>query len=126
MGSFYGGGGGSTGSSVTADYNKIQNTPITNVGTKTLGNFVVVSQLNEGHYNLTGYYKIDSNDTVHYIDAPLDLLIYKDTKTGYKAIQYFTTEDGIIYLNTHIYDGINCVKEDKIDLTDKSQKWDEF
>lgn len=126
MGSFYGNGGGgsSSGSNLNNDYNKVANTPVVNVGTTTPGNFVVLSGLEEKHYNLTGYYKLDSNDTIHTASSPLDVLIYKDSSTGYKVIQYFTAEDGTVYLNTHVYDGSTLVKEDKIDLTDKNVQWD--
>lgn len=118
MSSFYGmrGNGSSGGSS--SDYNKILNTPITNVGTNTLGNFTVLSSLEEKHYNVIGYYKIDSNDSVHNAKTPLDVLIYKDSNTDNKVIQFFTSEDGIIYLNTFVYDeNGQRVKSDKIDLT---------
>lgn len=128
MGSFYGmGGSGGSGSNLNNDYNNVKNAPIVNVGTTTLGNFVVLSGLEEKHYNVTGYYKVDSNDEVHLTQSPLDVLIYKDSETGNKVVQYFTAENGIVYLNTHIYDDEGkIVQDDKIDLTTKSQKWSEF
>ena len=126
MSSFYGMGGGSakSGSNLNNDYNKIRNTPVTNIGTTTLGNFVVLSDLDEKHYNLTGYYKLDSDDSIHQAKSPLDVLIYKDSNTGYKVIQYFTTEDATVYLNTRVYDGANLLKNDKIDLAPLT--WGEF
>lgn len=118
MGSFYGmGGSGSSGGS-NSNYDKMLNTPITNVGTKTLGNFTILSSLEEKHYNVIGYYKIDSNDSIHNAKTPLDVLIYKDSNTDNKVIQFFTSEDGTIYLNTFVYnENGQRVKSNKIDLT---------
>lgn len=125
MSSFYGmGGGSSSGSNLSNDYNKVQNVPITNVGTKTEGNFIVLSGLAEKHYNLIGYYKVDSDDDVHYTDSAIDLLVYKDAVTGYKVVQYFTTENGDVYLNTHVYDGATKVSEEKNNLSDKTPLWE--
>ena len=65
MSSFYGGAsiyGAGNGSGGTSDYNDLQNVPVKNlVGAES--NPIILSQLQEGNYILTGFYKFTETDS---------------------------------------------------------------
>lgn len=127
MSSFYpgimNGGGGSS----SADYDKIINAPVKNIGSSsTITN---LSLLDVGHYNLKGAYKtIASDEIVYPNESYLDVLVLKDTATNNKVVQFFTVEDSETYINIFIYDGEgNLVKAARRSLTAPSySSWEEF
>ena len=98
MGSFYGGGCLNGGGGVT-DYASLKDAPITVITGRNENNFINLSGLDFGHYNLKGYYKNTSADELQYTQQGFDLVVCYDEVTHKKIVRYFTIESEQMYLN---------------------------
>lgn len=120
MSSFYGGNSGS-----------MINVPIKNVKGSSQAHFINVAELDYGHYNLSGYYKLDSSSQIANASNPIDLLVIQDEATKKKNVTYKTIEDGLLYVHTIIY-GVDASIESssKHSLNDPQLRakllWQEF
>ena len=112
MGSFYGGGG--IGGSGTSDYNDMTNTPIQNLKGSSQSRFVNLAGVPAGHYNLEGYYKLDSLTPLQNATEPIDLIVSTDSQTNRTVIQFTSIENEVPYLNLISYENGLVYKQNKI------------
>lgn len=115
----------------TGNYNKLQNIPIVNLKGDTETLAADLSGLNPGHFNLSGYYKLEPNGQLEYRDTPIDLYVLEEkleengeliTK---KVLYYIYARDGHLYIRMIVYVGSQVETDIDICLTRPLIYWEE-
>ena len=122
MSSFYGGAsiyGAGNGSGGTSDYNDLQNVPVKNlVGAES--NPIILSQLQEGNYILTGFYKFTETDSEINRINRTEISVANDIVTDEKIITYFYMSNGKPYIKAITYQEDNTYSISDISLANGS------
>lgn len=97
--------------SIGYSYDDFKDIPIKNVYGSSINDFVILSQLQVGRYNLKGYFRYDPYLELYNTgNSYYDVNICYDDKTGNKVAVFKTMEDGIQFTNTIIYNNQNRVQ----------------
>lgn len=115
----------------TGNYNKLQNIPIVNLKGDTESLAADLSGLNPGHFNLSGFYKLEPNGQLEYRETPIDLYVLEEkleengeliTK---KVLYYIYARDGHLYIRMIVYVGSQVETDIDICLTRPLIYWEE-
>ena len=60
-------------------------------------------------------------------ETPVIMSVYQDTETDEKVIQFYTSEDHTVYLNSYYYSGTTLTHTEKKEIGGEAQEdWHDF
>lgn len=100
----------------TSSYDDLENVPIKNVTGNDQNAFVNIAGLTLGHYNVSGYYKLDNtSELLNTNTCCLDMIITMDSETNDRVAVYDIVENNDVFTYVITYHGTLVKTIKKID-----------